>query len=242
MSLAFYLKNPPPAPRDPRVERFFYGFMTTVGISAIAFAIYPMIVWQISTLPKLEAKVENFPIPSSQVLNSPEMLQNVKVTKDADGFSYFAPEDNAQFLTNLSSLDRPEEYTISIPKINVEKAKVKVDSANFNSYLAHFPGTAIPGEIGNSFITGHSVLPQFADTKNYLSIFTDLVKLEVGDDIEIDLEGKTLHYVVQYSKVVDPKDTSVLLPVSKTGRNLTLMTCVPPGTSLKRLIVITSLI
>lgn len=242
MSLAVYVKSPTPNPKNPTIERTFFALMSLVGIAAIAFAIYPMVIWQISTLPKLTAKIDQFPIPASQVLNSPQMLEKVKVAQDSGGFSYFEPQLDAQFLSNLSSLNRPEEFFITIPKIEVKNAKVAVDSTNFQSHLAHFPGTAIPGEVGNSFITGHSVLPQFADPQNYLAIFTELSKLEVGDDITVELNGKTLTYVVQYSKVVDPRDTSVLLPISKTSKNLTLMTCVPPGTSLKRLVVITSLI
>lgn len=242
MSLAIYVKKPPPKPKNPAVGRFFYGAMAALGVGAIGFAIYPMVIWQISTLPKLTSKIEKFPIPESQVLNSPKMLESVNVAKDADGFSYFEPQKDAQFLSGLSSLKRPEEFLISIPKIEIENAKVMVDSTRFQNQLAHFPGTAIPGEVGNSFITGHSILPQFADPKNYLGIFSNLPKLEVGDDISVQVEGKTLNYVVQYSKVVDPKDTSVLLPISKSGKNLTLMTCVPPGTSLKRLVVISSLI
>lgn len=242
MSLAVYVKKPPPKPPNPAVSRFFYALMATIGIGSVGFALLPMVVWQFSTLPKLTARIDQFPIPNSQVLNSPQMLESIKVSQDSEGFSYFEPNSNAQFLSKLSNLERPEEFFISIPKIEVKNAKVAVDSTNFQKHLAHFPGTAIPGEVGNSFITGHSVLPQFADPENYLSIFTELSKLEVGDGIEVEMDGKTLHYIVQYSKVVNPKDTSVLLPISKTSRNLTLMTCVPPGTSLKRLVVITSLI
>ena len=242
MPLVRYVKSPPPKPKNPAVSRSFYISMVLIGISAVGFAIYPIVVWQISTLPKLTAKVEKFPIPSSQVLSSPKMLESVDVIKNEDGFSYFEPKSDANFLTSLSTLHRPEEFFISVPKISIKNARVAVDSTKFQKYLAHFPGTAIPGEVGNSFITGHSILPQFADPQNYLAIFTNLSKLEIGDDIEISLSGKTLHYVVQYSKVVDPKDTSVLLPISKSGKNLTLMSCVPPGTSLKRLVVVTSLI
>lgn len=242
MALVHYVKSPPPKPKNPAVSRGFYISMLLVGIIAIGFAIYPIIVWQVSTLPRLTAKVEKFPIPASQVLTSPKMLESVEVVKNADGFSYFEPKSNADFLTSLSNLERPAEFFLSVPKIKIRNARVAVDSTKFQKNLAHFPGTAIPGEIGNSFITGHSVLSQFADPKNYLGIFTELSKLEVGDDIEISLSGKTLHYVVLYSKVVDPKDTSVLLPISSSSRNLTLMSCVPPGTSLKRLVVITSLI
>ena len=96
--------------------------------------------------------------------------------------------------------------------------------------------------MGNSFITGHSILPQFADPKDYKAIFTELPKLGIGDEVLIDLGDKTIRFVVQYSKVVEPDDLSVLGPITQNGRNLTLMTCVPPGTNTKRLVVVTSLL
>ena len=58
----------------------------------------------------------------------------------------------------------------------------------------------------------------------------------------VEIGAKRLQFAVQYFKIVDPHDISVLAPISTSGRNLTLMTCVPPGTNTKRLVVITSLI
>ncbi|MBI2012473.1 sortase, partial [Candidatus Curtissbacteria bacterium] len=160
---------------------------------------------------------------------------NVQVVADPDGFSYFTTDYKPQN-------PRPKEFYLTVPKLKIKGAKVLVDNLNFYKNLSHFPGSAIPGEAGNSFITGHSVLPQFADPEDYRAIFTKLSDLEIGDDVVVEIEGRTLHFTVQYAKVVDPHDTSVLAPISPSGRNLTLMTCVPPGTNSKRLVVITSLI
>jgi len=66
--------------------------------------------------------------------------------------------------------------------------------------------------------------------------------LKVGDEVYVQIGDQTFKYIVQYSKIVSPHDISVLSPLSSQGKNLTLMTCVPPGTSTKRLVVITSLI
>ena len=217
-------------------DRLFFGSISLLGLISIIFAVWPYVFWHLSVLPKLSGDIKNIPIPKSEVLSVKTALAaNVQVVQDADGFSYFStiyrPEGQ-----------RPQEFLLSIPKLKIEKAQVKVDSIKFDSSLAHFPGSALPGEVGNSFITGHSVLPQFNDPKNYRAIFTRLSDLEIGDDVYVEMEDKTYHYSVQYSRVVDPHDLSVLAPISQNSRNLTLMTCVPPGTNIKRLVVITSLI
>lgn len=238
MPLAIYVKALPKSAsrRNHKKERFFYSLITFVGFASIIFAVYPFIVWQLTTLPKLTTTIEEIPVPRSQVLSAKTILSsNVQVVKDPDGFSFFT--------TNYKPPEqRPEEFSLTIPKLKIEKARVLVDDLNFYETLSHFPGSALPGEVGNSFITGHSVLPQFYDPKNYRTIFTKLSDLEVGDDVYAELGDKTFHYVVQYAKIVDPQDISVLAPISQNGRNLTLMSCVPPGTNIKRLVVVTSLI
>lgn len=241
MAATLYLKNYPKK-KNVKAQRTFYTVITGIGAFAIIFALLPFFTWQFSVLPKLTTKIQNAPVPKAEVLSASSTLaQTVQVVKDADGFSYFTTTEPKQ-ATASAVIDRPEEFRISVPKLDIENAKVLTDSTKFDKNLAHFPGTAIPGQVGNAFITGHSVLPQFADTENYRAIFTKLSDLEIGDDIEITIDGKVYNYIVQYSKIVDPHDISVLLPISPTGRNLTLMTCVPPGTNLKRLVVIASLI
>lgn len=225
-----------------RQERFFYVFISSVGILAIIATVAPLIIWNLTTSKKFTGKAQQQPVPERLVIvKNPLLLGEIQVVKDADGFTYFTTSYNPQREVK-SDETRPKEFYVSIPKLKIEKAKVKVDSLQFNQNIAHFPSTALPGEVGNSFITGHSSLPILNDPKDYKSIFTKLPSLEVGDEVLVEINGKTLNFVVQYTKIVDPKDTSVLTPISKTGHNLTLMTCVPPGTSTKRLVVVTSLI
>lgn len=224
-------------------DRTFFAVLSLLGVMSIIFAAWPLLSWQLVTLPKLSSHINEIPVPQGQVLSSEELLvSNVQVVSDPDGFSYFTTTLKPPVSTQGGQDARPSEFMITIPKLNIEKAKVKVDTTNFYDHLALFPGSAIPGEVGNAFITGHSALPQFASSQNYRTIFTKLSDLEVGDDVIATVGDKTFHYTVQYSKVVDPHDLSVLSPISQNGRNLTLMTCVPPGTNTKRLVVITSLI
>ncbi len=240
MSLEIYAKDLPSSyffsSKTPKIDRYFYALISLVGIFSIIFALWPLVAWQVRTMPKLTSAISAIPVPQSEVLSkSSGYVQNVQVIKDPDGFSYFTTNYKPQG-------PRPKEFYITIPKLKILDAVVKVDNLNLNQNLSHFPGSALPGEVGNVFITGHSVLPQFNDPKNYSTIFTKLPDLEIGDKVEVTVEGKTSEYLVQYAKVIDPQDVSVLAPISAYGKNLTLMTCVPPGTSLKRLVVVTSLI
>lgn len=238
MALAIYLKEDTVKTYRAKLrrERSFFALIATLGLVTVSFSVWPLLVWQVKTLPRLMAKVQEAPIPQGQVLSEKSILSaNVQVIQNPDGFSYFS--------TDYKPVGpRPVRFQIIIPKLKIKDAIVKVDSLDFYTSLAHFPGSALPGEVGNSFITGHSALPQFARPDNYQTIFSKLSDLEVGDDVHVEMAGQTFHYSVQYAKVVDPRDLSVLAPISQNGRNLTLMTCVPPGTSTKRLVVITSLI
>lgn len=238
MSLEIYSKDLPITydfEKGRKKDRASALLILAFGIFAIFFAAGPLILWTFSTLPSLTQKVDKAPIPKGQVLKLNDQNIDVQIKEDSDGFSFFTTSFVPQG-------KRPQEFFISIPKMEIEKAITKVDSLNFYDNLSHFPGTALPGEAGNVFITGHSVLPQFANPKNYGAIFTKLPELEIGDVVYVELEGKNYTYVVQYKKIVDPKDLSVLKPISRDAKNLTLMTCVPPGTSLKRMVVVTSLL
>lgn len=135
----------------------------------------------------------------------------------------------------------PSGSQIIVPKIGVTApiifAKSRTES-DIQSYLTqgvvHYAGTANPGEVGNVFITGHS--SNFWWVKgNYNYVFVNLDKLAVGDQAKIYHNGKKFVYSVKETKVVDPKDVSVLAPSDVP--TLTLMTCVPPGTNWRRLVV-----
>lgn len=100
--------------------------------------------------------------------------------------------------------------------------------------LIQIEGTSLPGEVGNVFVTGHSSNYPWAKGK-YNSIFALLNKLVVGDTIQLKYKNTNYIYKVTKMRVVSPDDISVMKSENKS--TLTLMTCTPVGTSLKRLIV-----
>ncbi len=150
-------------------------------------------------------------------------------------------QNNDNFSAFVSSLSRESkapysQFYISIPKIKIDNALVKVDSNDLSNSLAHLPGSALPGEKGNVFVSGHSALSSLFNMKN--AVFANLLGLQKGDQIIVDAAGIKFTYQVIEFKVIDPKDLSVILPPDSIGRYISLMTCVPPGLNFKRLVVL----
>lgn len=132
---------------------------------------------------------------------------------------------------------------ITINKIGVQ-APVSYDAQEENEAafqellqkgVVHYPNTALPGQAGgNVAIFGHSSGAAWAPGE-YKFVFSLLDKLEQGDKIYLDHQGKRHTYAVTDMRVVMPNEVSVLYHTGKS--QLTLVTCYPVGTNQKRLIV-----
>jgi len=101
--------------------------------------------------------------------------------------------------------------------------------------VVHFPGTANPGEIGNTVITGHSSYFPW-DPGRFKDVFALLHQVNIDDTIEVYHNQKRYVYKVEQKLDVTPDKVDVLLQGS--DEKLTLITCTPVGTNLRRLIVI----
>lgn len=133
-----------------------------------------------------------------------------------------------------------EKFSITIPKLRITNEIVEVDSNDLSAGLVHLPGSALPGEKGNVFVSGHSALSQLFSLKTV--VFASLPDLKKGDEIIIEAVGTKFKYQVMETKLIDPKDLSIINPPDNQGRYLTLMTCFPPGLNFKRLIVLGKMI
>jgi LPXTG-site transpeptidase (sortase) family protein len=122
---------------------------------------------------------------------------------------------------------------ISVPKIDMDA--MVVEGASWQD-LKIGPGriktTAVPGEKGNSVITGHR------DT-----FFRHIYELNNGDDILVRRNGMVYRYQVTGKKIVQPDDVSVLKQTPDA--QLTLITCYPTyyiGPAPERLVVMSKLV
>jgi sortase A len=134
-------------------------------------------------------------------------------------------------------------FGIVVPKIRANAAIVpNVDPYDANAYqlaltkgVAHAKGSVYPGRIGNVFIFSHSSV-DFFKALQYNSVFYLLDKLDIDDEIILYFNSHAFVYRVMEKKIVEPNAAFYL--TEKTEQKLvTLMTCWPPGTTFKRLIV-----
>lgn len=137
--------------------------------------------------------------------------------------------------TNISLPQTPTVYTLSIPKVDIFDASVTVGGDDLMKSLIHFAGP-LPGQNGNPVILGHSTLLWFYNPRDYKSIFSKLPSLKIGDTIQARVDSITYTFKVYEMSIVYPDDLSVLRQQNDNSY-ITLVTCVPPGTYLKRLVV-----
>lgn len=223
-------------------SRIFPFFCIVVGLVILGSIFWPIFAWELSFAFEGGSGGEIIhPVPDLSF--APQ--NPTRLPRASSGFGAILLAREGQIIASKVSLPPQSkfdkkafisEFTISIPKLKIFDARVKVDAEEFDEALALYPGTALPGEIGNAFISGHSVLPQFFNPKDYKKIFATLPQLKIGDEIIANVAGVEYRYLVESKRVIDPSDVSVIYAPVR-DRCLTLMTCVPPGTSLKRLIV-----
>lgn len=139
-------------------------------------------------------------------------------------------------------------FSIVIPKIGANSKVVKdVDPFNSNEYqlalsrgVAHARGSSVPGMGGNTFLFAHSS-NNFYNASRYNSVFYLLNKLEEKDVYYIAYDQKIYKYAVVKKDIISPENVNFLSSdlASVTEKETSvLMTCWPPGTAIKRLIVL----
>lgn len=163
-----------------------------------------------------------------------------------------APAPVQQFFFNEVATQKALEpvdtkFGILIPKIEANAPIVpEVDPYDSNIYqreltkgVAHAKGTGLPGEDKTMFLFAHAS-GDITMARRYNSIFYLLNKMEANDEITIYYRGAPYKYQVTEVKTVNPDAVNYLEDNSET--DLVLMTCTPPGTTWKRLLVLARLI
>jgi sortase A len=199
------------------------------GILIVANVIWPIVSYELFIAPSLKP----------QELLSPISASGLEAEKNTD---FTLPEN---WFPKVEYSEKRESkithYTLSIPGFDIEDAVVEVGGEDLAKSLIHFPGSALPGELGATIIFGHSVLPQFFNPDNYMTIFSLIPTLELGEDIIIRFDGITYTYRVIDKIEVQPDNLSVLNQ-PYDSEYLRLITCTPPGTYLRRGVITAALI
>ena len=118
--------------------------------------------------------------------------------------------------------------SIEIPKIGLEHTIYEgVELTVIDEGPGHWPGSAEPGEWGNTVIAGHRV--------THSRPFRDIDVLAPGDEIILRNRDGIHRYAVTDTRIVDP--AALWIVDQRAGRTLTLFACHPPGSAAQRIVV-----
>lgn len=168
--------------------------------------------------------------------------------------AYISPGDSE--VTEIQAVDPTvtaavhDVPTLMIPKLNIE-VPIIMDSANdvqsmqvaMLDGVANFKtsvSSAMPGEVGNFAVSGHSAGNIYDTRSRYKFIFSGLTRMEAGDMIYVDYNGSRYSYRVQGAVEVEPTNVEELANITRNNPGkpmITLITCTPLGTSRYRLLV-----
>lgn len=133
---------------------------------------------------------------------------------------------------------------ISAPIVLSNSVSDKVLLEDLTKGVVRYPTTAFAGQDGNMVLSGHSSNYSWIKS-DYNYVFRSIGKLKVGDEIVVrvtQMNGKTFDYTYRMTghAIVTPDDPEIFANSSKP--TLTLVTCWPLGTQLKRYIVTAELV
>ena len=227
--------------KKKNIKKFARFLGLGISLSGLVIGLYiffPLLSWEVYLSPEFSSKSYASPIPSSTVITKDYLQSLIRNTTNAlSGVDYnnaanwvpptYKEETVAE---NLST------YFISIPKLKIENAVVSTVDTDLTNHLVHFPGTAIPPNKGTAAVFGHSTLPHLYDSRDYKTIFAHIHDLNVGDNIIVAANNTLYTYKISDMLITDPQDTSYLTQKYDSSY-LAIVTCTPPGTTWKRLII-----
>ena len=124
--------------------------------------------------------------------------------------------------------------TIEIPKVDVSMAMYEgIRLSTLDRGPGHWPGTAMPGQVGNVVVAGHR-------TSGH-QVFRNIDALVEGDEILFtETDGSVHRYRVTSSRIVVP--TEVWIVDQTPTPTATLFACHPPGSVRERYVVFAELV
>lgn len=238
-------ENPHPGRRVPIYLKTVPTLISALGLGILGAVSYPVVSYQLkdvklfgSVNPGLLSPVYYESKASSD--QEPKILSGLDYTKASSWFPG-TTQNNLFVAPKQEDGDIPEFYSISIPSLGLSDVQVSLFDEDLSQHLVQYPQTALPGQLGSPVIFGHSTLPQFYDPKKYTTIFSNLPKVKPGSDIFVKYKDTEYTYRITSTIEVKPSELWVLKQ-NYNAKTIKVITCVPPGTTLRRLVVEASLI
>lgn len=117
---------------------------------------------------------------------------------------------------------------IAIPKLGVDEPLLQgIRLTTLDNGPGHWPGTALPGQVGNVVVAGHRT--------SHGAVFRNIDQLVAGDVVEFDIGNGPLTYTVTGTEIVEPNAIWIINPTETP--TATLFACHPPGSTRQRIVV-----
>lgn len=205
------------------------GFLGVIGelliTAAIVIGLY--VVWQLWWTTFMVQGGVNDQIEAFQNQNPTPVVQT-------------PPEHRTDDPPSVGDVSVPEVYgVLHVPKWNWMQIPIAEGTLQHEildlGYAGHYVETQQAGELGNFALAGHR--------RTYGNNFRRVDILKPGDPIIVETKNAYLVYEMQSFEIVQPTQTSVLLPVPNhpnevpTKRIMTMTTCNPEYGNTERYIV-----
>jgi len=117
---------------------------------------------------------------------------------------------------------------IEIPRIDVDTLLLQgITLTTLDQGPGHWPGTALPGQLGNAVIAGHRT--------SHDKVFRNVDQLLPGDEVIFTTDEGRFVYVVSETTIVKP---DAMYIIDQTPEHTaTLFACHPPGSTRERIVV-----
>ena len=151
---------------------------------------------------------------------------------------------NRNALATLTKVPFGEAFAIMrIPRLGAGYARPVLQGTDHDTLtkgIAHYAGTALPGQVGNFAVAGHRT--------TYGKPFSDIELLQKGDIIVVETKAGYLVYAVDRHVIVTPDQVEVIAPVPQdpgarpTQAWLTMTACHPRYNASQRYVVFARLV
>lgn len=180
-----------------------------------------------------EVMVSTSVAASTTTTAAPATTSTSTTTTVYSGPPTLAPGQSLPQPENLPPEDTVEPEVIvgaiAIPRIDVIQNLYRgVTLPTLDKGVGWWPGTAMPGQVGNVVLGGHRVSKK--------KPFRNLDQLQSGDEIFLSSADGDFVYVVDRTFIVQPTDVWII--DQTTDATLTLFACHPPGSTRERIVVV----
>ena len=179
------------------------------------------------------------------IVGAEQNMQAVKLgqtfTRQASPLGVPVPVPSAGFgVPVITAVGAPDEKfaTVYIPRFGADYVRTVAEGVDtrvaLKSGIGHYPGTQMPGEIGNFALAAHRT--------TFGAPFSRIASLELGDKIYIQTADGWYIYSFRSMEYVRPTSVAVTAPVpQQTGirpadRVLTMTSCNPQLSAVERIV------